>query len=677
MRQISLKPPQDIKKPKARKIGGRPVNLSEEATNKLEQELKKEINAWKTGTSRLRARLRDLNDHYEGVSEEVSFPWTGASNVTMGVAAGMARTLKATFDRAVFPDQRPFLGKSKGNVDREQRNKLETAVNWLAMEHNNLVDTMRDTPVPIFRDGTAPIMGEWKRRIEKASDYRTYTDTPEFLKDYPDPKTSGVSEERYSSILEELSKVNAEIVVEFVYDEVVYDAPHFSLIPLAQFAHYPMSANSIHDMTFYGRQYFETMAKAEEKAERGVYDKDKLKEIEGSKMAGSDDAWGYSREQIEGISSLGDETKRLELYRLVICRDLDGDKIPEKYMVYFALSSGKILKITRYGLRKNIDCVVPVRFLRRDGRFLAVSLLDDGFDQFKMVDSMHRHRQNVRAITDSPCFIVPNSLKDDIDFGSEDSVWRPGLTFWLPDKYTKEGAGPRQLQVQSFSRGNESMDEEPGVIRYLEFRLGPSMGLSGQESVSDPRAPASKHLAQMKQGQLRLDDYIREFKRAVPDLIDLMLALYYQYGPDKVSYMEDDESPEADGIEKKHAEAERTLFALSGLGFTLKHQEVSLSPELEMEKALALAGIAAQSPILLQMKPEILLHLWNDIVLASRTPGSERLRVPLPKPGSPGTQTLKDGNRFDEENPGQPTPNQKSAMGMASFAGALNGSQSA
>ena len=42
-------------------------------------------------------------------------------------------------------------------------------------------------------------------------------------------------------------------------------------------------------------------------------------------------------------------------------------------------------------------------------------------------------------------------------------------------------------------------------MRYLEMRLGPSQGLSGQESSVDPSAPATKTLALMRQVKGLLD----------------------------------------------------------------------------------------------------------------------------------------------------------------------------
>lgn len=668
----SLKPPIsfEAQEAKSKTLGKRRFIISPEKKDKLEAKIEKMINHWKTGASPLHKRLRKLNDHLEGVAEDVDFPWANASKITTGLAAGMCRTLKAIFDRAVFPDNKPFAVKPlSGNVSKE-RNEIEDAVNWLSMEDNNLVSEMRDSPLPIFRDGTMMLMGEWERRVEKACDYRTYKSAEAFAEDYPTADDAGIKEEKYDSYIRHLNLMDASLEVEFIYDELVYDAPRFQVVPLHNFVFFPLSAEELSpDCIIYGRQFSETAESAKAKVKRKIYDKKAGEEaIEASKVDQSD-AWATSRESLEGLHRSGDEVKRLECYKLVLRMDLDEDDIPEKYLLTFEMRSRRILKIERYRLRKNIDCVVAFRFIKRDGRLLGTSLLDDGLDQFEMVDTLHRHRQNVRSITDSPSLLIPEGLKEHIDLGAEDMAYRPGLTFWLPDRYMKEGMAPRQMILQSLSKTNESMDEEQSIVRYLEFRLGPSQGLSGQESMTDPRAPASKHLSQLRQATLRIDDMIREWKRSVPGALNLMVALYYQYFKgDEIEYGKQEEI----GKDLVFEKLEKDLFKAEDIDFSLKHQEISLSPEFEMEKYLNMAVIAAQNPMILMQNPKIGLELWNRYVLAARAADPDALLVEMPKEGSPFAQMLQDGNNppQDEEGMpqlGAPTLNQES---MASFGSA-------
>jgi hypothetical protein len=236
------------------------------------------------------------------------------------------------------------------------------------------------------------------------------------------------------------------------------------------------------------------------------------------------------------------------------------------------------------------------------------------------------------------------------------------------------------MLIQSLSKTAESLDEEQSLVRYLEFRLGPSQGLSGQESTIDPNAPATKTLAQLKQATLRIDDMIREWKTSVPEAIDLMLALYHCYGSDKYKVgVPDDQT----GDIGKFDEITRDLFSIGDAKFMLRHNEISLSPEFEMEKVMGIAAIAAQNPIVLQAKPTVLLETWNDLVLASRISDPKRFLIPVPAPqqeeagpggGLRGILKGNNDNAMMGRGPGEATVNQEGAAAMARFMGGPGGS---
>ncbi len=673
------KPPLKIqgdqeKQKKALRI--RAFALDDAELDKLELRLKQWVESWERNTGSMRRRLVDANDHLEGVTEDVEFPWPGASKVTMGFAAGMARTLRAVFDRAVFPDNRPFASEQMGDMKSEDRNQLENSVNWLSRKHNNLVEALRNTPIPAFRDGTVPMMGEWERRIEKVCETRVYNDAAAFQEDYPTPEDAGVDEKKYGKIIRHLRRMDNFVSVEWLRDQVLKDAPKFTAFPLARLIWYPVfNVEHLNECRIYGRLYYESEQDILQKIKREIYNEQRAKAslaaAHGSKMGA--DAWGSARDSIEGLVGDDDGTKFVRVAKLVLCDDLDGDDIPERYLVSLDIDNFKILRMERYKLRKNIPNIVLFGFLRRDQRLLRTSLLLDGLDQFRMVDNIHRHRNNVRAITDCPSFLVPDSIKDQIDFGAGSSVFKPGVTWYLTDRYMKEDLSPRQLIIQSLSKTGESLDEEKGVVRYLEFRLGPSQGLSGQESIIDPSAPASKTVAQLKQATLRIDDLIREWKQSVPEAIELMMALYHCYGQDKYKVGVVDEQ---NGEVGKFEDITRKVFMIEDARFMLRHNEISLSPEFEMEKIMGVAAIAAQSPLVLQAKPEIGLHTWNDLVLASRIADPKRFLIPVPSaqpqqedPGQPGgLSAILRGNNNNAANgraPGDPTVNQESAAAIA------------
>ena len=278
------------------------------------------------------------------------------------------------------------------------------------------------------------------------------------------------------------------------------------------------------------------------------------------------------------------------------------------------------LRIERYGVWRNIPCIVPFRFIGRDDRALGVSFLHDGRDLFRELNALHRHRSNTRKLSDTVTLVLPKSLKEDIDLGAEYAEFRPGMTLWVPDNLAADKY-PRQLQIHNLSRSADSLDEESLVVRYLDGLLGVSEGQSGRETQSDPRAPASKTAMLLQRADIRTEDLVEEWKRSVPDLLDLHVALYYQNAQAKLKFMQ-----RAGG---KHEESEiaTAVLAEPKRRFVLKAVKPSLSPEFEMNRIAAMTAMAFQLQLPIKMKPDIVIQAWNDYVIAMRIEMPERYQI--------------------------------------------------
>ena len=174
---------------------------------------------------------------------------------------------------------------------------------------------------------------------------------------------------------------------------------------------------------------------------------------------------------------------------------------------------------------------------------------------------------------------------------------------------------------------------------YVEFIIGPTQGLSGQETKGDAGAPATKHLSKIRQAGYRVDDYIDEFKRSFPQIGELAMALYYQYGSRTMAYQS--KNPESGA--RVFSEADRALFGAEGITMDLNARSVIMSPEFEMERIMALlqaAGMAIANPM---EKIRIVGELWNRYVAASRAQDPEKLKIAPPVPLLPGVPGMPGG----------------------------------
>lgn len=643
MNEVTLKEPQDLRQDTPKRMEfdvAKRAPLSDVKMAELERQIKETLEEEISNTSIMRRRLNTLNDVLEGVTEEVNSPFPNSSDIDVRMGAGTARTMRATMTRALFSDpDRAFVASIDDESRRREANEVEGAFNWQAAHENGLIDALKDAIIPVFRDGTAFIQGVWKKDVQKVIDYRSYITPDEFMADYPEQKDSGISEEKYTEIIRHLAEPDSSLDISFEQDYTKSDGAQFSIVTLPRFHWWPVSARSLDECEFYGVKMEESEVTMKKKAKTKEYWSAVVDScLAATKEGGSSDQWNKSRDFIEGISRQNSKRKEFENYRLVLTVDLDGDDIPEKYMGVFNPASGKFLNFGRYKIRHNINFLIPVRFDRRDDRLLGKSLLYDGMDIFGEITDIHRSRNNNRMITDAVGFKAEDTLKDSIEF--QLANWRPGVVIWTPPGKMDS---VQQFIIENRSNTQNSLDEENALRNYVEFIIGPTQGLSGQETKGDASAPATKHLSKIRQAGYRIDDYIDEFKRSFPEIGELAMALEYQYGLREIKYRAkgEDGSPVGKTIK-------RDLFGIEGLSIDLNARSVIMSPEFEMERIMALYNTAAANPQVMTLKPQILGILWDRFVVASRTMNPEELKLgelasqPVAPqiPGMPGGATV-------------------------------------
>jgi len=632
---IKLSPPPDLRAKFDKEVAeveqffkARKLKLGKTKRQRLDRAIRRMLEAHEAGTSGLRQKLTEYNNFLEGVREAVDFPFGAgqSSDIDTRYCANKARTLRASFIRSVFADQSIFVSEVLPGAKRDvDDNMAEAAMNWTAEKDTNAIEALKDSPIPIFRDGTGLIHGEWEREIENGTDYRAYENAEEFQADYPDAEAAGVDAEEYSEILERLSEPESEVHVEFEADFVAKNGPVYTIFPLAKFLWFPLYARSIRDLDLYGYSYTESGGKFEGLVKHGFYDYDVAEEarkVSPSPASTPADTWDAGRDSIEGISSSDEERVSYRIAKLVVSHDLDDDKVPERYVVYWDTDSHRSLRLERYGLWRNTSNVIAFRFIKRDGRFLGSSLLGDSIDLFKELNALHRHRSNTRRLTDSVTLMLPKILKEDVDLGAEYAEFRPGMTMWLPNDLAPD-KWPRQLQVYNLSRSNDSLDEEGLLTRYIDGVIGVSEGQSGRESPQDPSAPASKTAMLLQRADLRIEDLIEEWKRSVADFAALHVALYYQNAKAKIKFMSKQEG------KLKESELATAVLGDPRRRFSLKSVKPQLTPEYEMNKLVALISTAFQLQIPVSAKPEIVIEAWNDYVTASRVPLPERFQIEM------------------------------------------------
>lgn len=626
--KVKLNPPVEISEKIVKRIDelieieeSSNIQLSEKKLERVKKDLKNKLRVFKSQTGALKRRLIELNEILEGVVEETNFPFEGASNITLSYAAGIAKTFRAVFNRTAYQDPNIFSAqknKKNVNITDEQLLALEEGVNINFNSDTNGLDTLKLGTIPVFRDGTLIIEGYWKRKIERCSDFKIYKSSADFIADYPTPEVAGISDEEYKDILKRFL-LDDKVRVEFEYDNILYDGIEYNIIPLAECIFYPTYAKDLSDMVLYGKEFYISEPMLKQRAKHGMYYKSVVDRVISKKETARFDQWSATRNFIEGLNFGNEdkEVKRYKLAELVYKTDLDNDGVLEKYFVTYDVENDEVLSFKKYHLRNNIDCWVDFRLVEREGRWIGVSLLAEGQDKFKLLDDIHRHRNNVRMLVSSPMLLVNERYKEELDFMSENSIVKPGRAFYVSDTTN----AVKQLVIQDLDRTNSSTDEENLIIRYLEFSLGPTQALSGKETPSDPRAPMGKTIALLQQANQRIDDYLDTFKKSFPRLAKLHCALLAQYGPDVIEY-----KIEQNG-KLNYKEFPRELLLVDEIQWKDKRRSVTLSPEFAMQRLGGLMQIYTQLLPLIMQGNKVAVELWNRMVIASGEPNKEAIMI--------------------------------------------------
>ena len=619
------------------------LNLGQRKLKQLTNQIKKNYKAWDDAYGTVRKELKELNRLMEGNQEPTDFPFgaESSSQIDLRLPAEKFRSLRANFRRAIFGNPQLIVATLQPGSDMNggQRNKLESALNWTIKEMCNLEDVLKDSDLPCFRDGMALIYGEHVREIERGIDCKVYLDANDFQSDYPDFESAGCSEDEYTEILDLLLDPGEdnEIRVEYELDFISKNGPQYTLFPLINFIHFPFYPDNVRDLTIYGYTFKEGRNKFLEKKKHNYFYPESVEDISDDfNSAEYEDEWDRERDRTEGISS--DYKDAYKFARIIVKADLDNDRRTEVYSVIYWPEKERIMRVERYRVRRNIPCIVPFKFIGRDGRLAGVSLLKDGKDMFGEINAMHRHRSNRRRLTDSVTIIAPNSMKETLGDMYE---FTPGGCMYVKDDLFAAGHIPRQFQIANLE-GNSSDRDEGMTIRFLEGLMGPSMGMSGQESPSDSNAPGNKTAMLLQQANYRVADYIDEWKRPIPALMALHTALLYQNSKSKI------------GFRNLHGEEETidsSLLVSEFVKWALHANGVNISPEEEMGKIARIAQSAmAFGGIPFKIDPKNMVNMWNDFVTASRVSGYERyiIRMPEQAPNAPPA-------------PGQPGPVQPGA----------------
>lgn len=628
----------------------RKVKLGADLKKEIEEDLYRLYIQWESGTSQLRSKIQRWVNNSEGISRPKDFPWKNSSNIFKPITETRMNIVHSFFMGVLRPRVgRIFRCVTDKKYDKERVKlcrKIEHFFNNNRDFNLMYVENVDEAFWSVLQCGTIGRTADWLRKVERRWEVVKYKTLDEFVAKFPTPESGNFSEEDYFDLVQRLS-LGELIQLDEDYDDVAYDGPVIDYRELKDCVWFPVNSRNQEGLIFNGYRFYmrksEIMSKAKkDKVFDDVDDIFKQEPIEDM------DSVTQLQDQIEGLSETDVKTQYGLLHGRYML-DLDDDGVEEKYLVTYAFESKKLIQFDKYPFYHNQDFQRFTGFKKRPKRLLWRGVPEMLEDLNEEANIAARQRIDSRAITNSPHFKVPDVLKVALDPNRPENKIRPGGIWWLPlnliDKVT-------QLDVAKKDFG-DSMNEEASIDRSADNIIGASELRSGRETPLDPRAPAAKTAMLLNQSSSRLDDFVYGFILNENKILDMVLQLYYQFGPDLLKvYVENLEGQAALPGQPPQQEEfveeniEREAFNYKDIHLQLSFTSIMENPEFLKAAWEEFYVKYGQEPLLGAI-PEIRHIILDEIITNFPEATGKKLLLPLdvimqkmpmmPPGGAPGT----------------------------------------
>lgn len=621
---VSIINPRNMLNPFQRK-----VKLPVDKKGSLEKTFEEQVKDWESGTALLRSKIQRWVNNSEGITDprtNENSIWPNSSKIFKPLTETRLNIVHSYFMNVVRQRYgRLFQCVYEDKWDKDKMRLCQDITHFFNSNYEfNImyIQGIDEAFWSVCRDGTVGRTAYWEKKVEHRWEVVKYTDIKQFLLKFPDPVAMGVDQAVFQQVVASL-QINKPVYLDEDFDDVVFDNPVIGFTEIKDCVWLPVNAHTQDQMFFLGNVEWMRASQLKQLQEDGVFDG--VDEIIKEKPVEQQDVVESQQDSIEGIQP----ADRKNFYKLVHGRymaDLDGDGIEEKYLVTYAVEAKKFIQFDRYPFFHNRDYMQITGFKKRVKRLLYRGISEMLEDLQEETNISARQRIDSRAITNAPMFKAVDSLKTALNPDRPENRFRPGGIWWLPQMfYDKVGA----IEVEKKDFG-ESINEEANFDRTADNIIGASELRSGRETPLDPRAPAAKTAMLLSQSASRLDDFIYNFILGENRILDIILRLFAQYGPDKLAFYSE-QIEQLDGkLQPGYSKQEIDSSLLKDPKFHLQLSFSSIMDNPEYLKAVWEEFYAKynQEPLLLAI-PDTRHKVLEQIILNTPEATGKNLLPPL------------------------------------------------
>jgi hypothetical protein len=464
------------------------IQLEESVVKEISQWLQTEANKALARRSTLEDRLNTLKRTYEAKPEQdrKSFPWDGASNLVVPVAATAVETVLTRITGSIFGAPELYAGRSRSSNWAEAVDPMVTWLNWV---NDNVFDSKKVYTrwiLSCIKYGTSVVKLPWHRRIREVN--------------YMDASGGQVSD-----------------------TVVLHDGPKPEFVPLEDFfwSEDANATQSIQDCEWTAQRFYQTWKQLKEAELSGdYYDVDRIKDSKRTEFKESE----TDTQEATGVQpeSPGD----YELWEFWASYPVKEDGSLAEIVVTLHRETGIVIRAVYNFYRHQERPFHMIKFFPREDSILGIGLIEMLIDVQEEVTAIHRNRLDNATIANAK--VYKRTSGANVQF---DEIF-PGAVIDVEN----------QDDLTEMDMGSEHgtlLMEEQHTITIGEKRSGVSDYTVGRESSAiGSRATATSTMALIREGNRRFQFLIREVRTGLTDIGHQTVSLYQQFAPKREVFYE-------------------------------------------------------------------------------------------------------------------------------------------
>lgn len=458
--------------------------LLEEVTNWLSNE----IELAKQSRVNMVDKLNMLRRTYEAEPEEErrSFPWDGACNLVVPVAATAVETVFTRITGSLFGAGEMYAGKARSGKWADAVDPITTWLNWVNDNVFDASEVYGRWVLSCIKDGTAIIKLPWVRRIREVR--------------YMDASGGTVQE-----------------------TVVMHDGPRPEFVPLEDFywSKDAISTQDLQSCEWVAHRFRQTWKQLKEAELSGDYiDVERLKTQKRTQFKDSE----TDVQDIVGDSP--SEPGDYELWEVWASYPINDEGALAEIVITMHLETRTVIRAVYNFYRHQERPFHALKFFPRDNHFLGIGLVEMLVQIQEEVTAIHRNRIDNATLANAKVYKRTNGAR--VQF---DEIY-PGAVIDVENH--------DDLTNMEMGMSHDTLlMEEQHTITIGEKRSGVSDYSVGRESSAiGSRATATSTMALIREGNRRFQFLIRSARKVITDIGHQAISLYQQFAPSREVHYE-------------------------------------------------------------------------------------------------------------------------------------------